>query len=713
MKTLNIKLIILFLFATIFSISLSAQSPEQIVRDAEYSINQKMDKVHSLAAQKQIEAAVNKLDEINKEIKKEITWRTFDDKYREAKRSNPSFSFHIREDLPAQLEPSFWIDYEARCDRILSNQEVVTEGMTSMVQLNNLDKAMAYGSQLKTMYETFTGAVENLGTANLPKFAYDLYGNMNDFIENYKKIEKAEREGIDIQTFQVDFNRMNSKARRSKDLYNKYKRHIQSNRMVITDFKANIRYINKLQKAASAGPLFPLTYTDTKYNWDYEDYQNNVKEICGEFEVYEIKCSDFKKDYSDIKSQARSNWNSTKGNIYASDDEAHKQEFLNHHTERWAEFLRQVQPVYENTYQIYCVDNSAPDTQNTDNPFDGATTGASAQSDGQTEVDQDDSSTENSIPEDQSSANNSNSGSTSQEESNGSSGNNNNGETGGNYKPPTPPKTNGNSSTSIPANAFLVGSINNPGTGQGTYKSVELKKLMTYDKIVFKLISGEMEYIQLIWRKEGGIWETEYQGNKTEFDISKGLKNIPKNTTHLNFVVNSHHNRWSTNDKPCKMEVYLIPGNKSNSESNSFYDLVNEASVVFALDYWEVEEGQSNSSNPKQKTLDLLRKADRLINTEPDFNTQLEMVELMVSTCATCAERVHAYTAKVPFMELGAKRLHRTSTTIPSASKSANTYSEIASMWRRLTRAALWGDHAFNKMYCDEQAKKYAALAGE
>ncbi len=43
------------------------------------------------------------------------------------------------------------------------------------------NKVMAYGSQLKTMYDAFTGAAENLGTANLPKFAYDLHGNMNDF----------------------------------------------------------------------------------------------------------------------------------------------------------------------------------------------------------------------------------------------------------------------------------------------------------------------------------------------------------------------------------------------------------------------------------------------------------------------------------------------------------------------------------------------------
>jgi hypothetical protein len=828
MKNLHFNHIIIPIF-TIFGMSLNAQSPEQIVRDAENSINQKIEQVHQLAVQRNIKSAFEKLDQINKEISKEFTWGTFDEKYREAKRSNPNFTFQIREDLPEQLNLDFWNNYVARCNRIMSNQQVITEGMISMVQLNNWDQAMAYSAQLKTMYETFTGAAENLGSANLLKFAYDLHGNMNDFIENYKKIEKAKLEGQEIENFQVDFNKMTSKARRSKTLYNKYIESIRKNQGMIVDFEYNIKHIHKLKKNASLGPLLPLSYADRKYNWDYENYENQVKEICDKFEDYEIECSNFKKDYSDIKTQARSNWNSTKGNIYASDDESHKQEFLDHHTERWAEFLRQVEPVYDNTYQIYCVDNSAPDEQNTDNPPDGSTAEAGTATttqensaspkessfvienfnikeemtsfgggkpfidinydiyfpnevpgnfgylqnleldgikitqntrwrtifmgykerekqsisfnlpDGKGDgtyklklvlnVNKEEQSISTSITvkgksvhQGKSSSSSSNNGSTelipepqkdntTEREAtnqNESARDNNNSE--GSYKPP--PKTSGNSSAKIPSNAFLVGSISNTGNRQGTYKYVEIKKLKAYDKIVFKLISGQLEYIQLIWRKEGGIWETEYSGNKTEFDIAKGLKNIPAKTTHLNFVVNSQHNRWSANDKACKMEVYLIPSTGGMS-SKGFYDLIDQANEAFNANYWDEEQGNKSSSNPKQKSLDLLRKAERMINREPDFNTQLEMVELLVNTSTDYAKRVHAYTAKTPFMELAGKRLHRTSTSIPSAFKSSNTYSKIASMWRTLTGAALWGDHAFNKMYCEKEFKKYSALAGE
>lgn len=833
MKTQNIRLVILFFLAAIFSINLNAQSPEQVVRDAENSINKKIELVHQLAIQRDIKNAFKKLDQINKEINKEFTWGTFDEKYREAKRSNPNFSFQIREDLPEQLSLSFWTNYVARCDKIMSDQDVITEGMVAMVQLNNWDQAMAYSSQLKTMYETFTGAAENLGSANLLKFAYDLHGNMNDFIENYKKIEKAKLEGQEIDNFQVDFNRMTSKARKSKRLYNEYIESIRKNQGMIVDFEYNIKHIHKLKKLASKGPLFPLSYADLRYNWNYEYVENRLIEECDSFENYVIDCPEFVKFYASIKQDARNEWKEIKGNIYASDDEVHKQEFLNHHTEMWAEFLREVKPVYDNTYQIYCVDNSATDTQNTDNPFDGATAGGGAAN--TTSQDKPSNSlapsfkienvkiknqlvyfaspipfielkydvyypnevpssfnyvhniefegkqiTHNtrsklvllghndrrnntfnfrfpkekgdgtyqlklivnvgkqiqsisttitvkgkSVQQGKTSSTSSNNSSAEQipepqkdnpperevvdrSGSTGSSGNNNN--SGGTYKPP--PKTNRNSQTTIPSNAFLVGSISNSGNKQGTYKAVELKKLMTYERIVFKLISGELDYIQLIWRKEGGSWETEYQGNKTDFNISKGLKNIPSNTTHLNFVVNSHHNRWSSSDKACKMEVYLIP-RSGGASSNSFYDIIDQANVAFNVNYWEEEQGTRSSSNPKQKSLDLLRKAERMVNREPDFNTQLEMVELLVNTSASYAERVHAYTAKTPFMELAGRRLNRISTSVPQASKSASTYSKIASMWRTLTRAALWGDHAFNKMYCDGEAKKYASLAGE
>ena len=362
MKLIN-QIHLSFLILLLISSSIDAQNPEQIVRDAQNSINSKIDELHQLARQRDLKNAFLKLDEINSEMNNEITWSTFDEKYREAKQQNPGFTFRINSQLPPQLSADFWAHYETRSRQIMQNQQQIREGMASMLQLNNLDKALAYASQLNTTYETFKNAAENLASANLPKFAYDLYGNMNDFIDNYKKIEKAKLEGIDIAIFEVDLNRMTSKARMSADLYNEYMRYINSNQIAIHDFIANVNYINKFQENANSGPLQPLSYSGNRYNWDYEYHQNEVERICNEFENYEVKCDEFTAEYTSIKTQAHDSWNQVKRNIYSSDDQAKKDEFINYHKDRWQEFLSVINPIYDNTFQIYCVDNSASENE--------------------------------------------------------------------------------------------------------------------------------------------------------------------------------------------------------------------------------------------------------------------------------------------------------------------------------------------------------------
>ncbi|MFK5855328.1 MAG: hypothetical protein QM503_04290 [Bacteroidota bacterium] len=362
----RLKTVFIILICVFYGFAGGAQTAEQTVRDAATSINQKIENLHQLASHKKIFKAIDKLVEINKELNNEIIWGTFDQTYKEAKMANPYFSVFIKNDLPGQLNPQFWVDYEARCDRIMANQQESLKGLESMVQLNRLDQAMTYGSQLKTLYETFESAAENLGTANLPKFAYDLYGNMNDFIENYKKIEKASREGIDIEIFEMDINRMSSRARHSQNLYNDYKRYIQSNVIVINDFKANVDYINTLLGEAASGPLAKLSYSDIKYNWDYGPFQTDVEVACNDFGTYEISCGDFRSNYGAITTSAHKDWYLIEGNIKASDDAEKKAEFLTYHTDRWVEFLGVTDAIFNKTYQKNCGENAASKTSNKD-----------------------------------------------------------------------------------------------------------------------------------------------------------------------------------------------------------------------------------------------------------------------------------------------------------------------------------------------------------
>ncbi len=352
MKKITTFLAICLLFP---ALSLQSQNEKQTVKEAERKHNQMMEKLHQLSRTKQMYATVAQLDKINKQIDKEIIWGTYDDVYKKAKLKDPSFSFHLRGDLPEQMNPAFWEDYEHRCDRIMANQKESINGIMAMVQLNNFDKVVAYGKQLKTTYDSFESLAENIGTSNYPKLVWDLYGNIKDFKENYANIQKAYAEGKRIDDFKADIRKMAEKARKSQELYNDYKRYLKSNRMVITDFQSNIRYINKLKGDADSGPVAKLSYADGQYNWNYGPFQKEAEELFKDFEEYESDCGKFKKDFEAIKKNARADWNKVKGNIVASDDKEKKDEFISYHNERWTEFLKIVTPGFNKAFNKYCV----------------------------------------------------------------------------------------------------------------------------------------------------------------------------------------------------------------------------------------------------------------------------------------------------------------------------------------------------------------------
>lgn len=738
----NQHLFILFALL-IFGLNINAQESEQIVRKAEQSINGKIEEVHQLAYARDIKNAFKKLDEVNREIKNEITHETFSKKYRDAKLHNPSFGFQLRGDLPSQFNIGRWQDYQARCDRIMAGQGQVEEGMKSAVQLNKLDQALAYAEQLKTIYETFKNGAENLGSANLIKFGYDLNGNMNDFIENYKKIEQAKLEGIEIETFQVDFNRMLSKARINKELYRSYQSEITICQDAITTFQSNIRYINDLKQAASSGPMKPMSLADIDYTWDYSYFKKAIEQACDEMIDFDIKCTKLRSNINEIKLEAKEDWTQIEKNISESDDEANRALIVNELEDRKREFEQFAESKYEEAYQIYCVDQSGEEETQTANPFDGAS--ATGSTSVKTE-------TEKVIEEDE------------KQDDVG----------GGNHVIPTGNTSteedsnhgqseSSNSEITIPRNAKLIGVIENDGNGKGVYKAIEVGKLNPEDKIIFKKVSGEMKKVQIIYRRKGGIWDTKYEGTRTEFRVEEITESMALNVTHINFVVNAQHNFWRKGSVPCKMEVYHIQigGEENQSSSNSsttqentnnssnstgssastsstnsdtqnnqsgttviptessnqntanadlnrqFKEMLSKASEAFNKKYWEDDNGQNSSRNNTPNTLAFLRKADRLSKQEPNAMVQLSMVEQLASACARYAKRVYAYTDKAQFTDLGARAVNQAG----SRASSKEAYTKVANAWRSIRDGATIGDHQYNKGYCDKQYLKFKELA--
>ncbi len=328
----------------------------------------------------------------------------------------------------------------------------------------------------------------------------------------------------------------------------------------------------------------------------------------------------------------------------------------------------------------------------------------------------------------------------------------------------------------------LVGKISNDGDGKGEYRSLAIENISLDDMFEFKLLSGEIYNIQVIWRDKTGSWETKYNGKETSFEASDFIENTSASVTHLNFVVNSNHNFWKKGSVPCEMEVWHLKSNdqdapshqqdfaqmreeetankqgnttnktdtkvvkdnpwakkktsistekkvveekpivKSNSKvAAEFSALLKKADESFNKKYWNEEQGPRSSSNPKQESINLLRRAEQLIGQEKHILARYDLVYKLVSTYSGYAKRVSANSAKVDFIKLAAGLANKYGGSASSISKEFNgmsaaktksmAYTKIASSWRVLAQAAMWGKGEYNRMYCDKETKRYYQMA--
>lgn len=486
-----------------------------------------------------------------------------------------------------------------------------------------------------------------------------------------------------------------------------------------------------LEKDASDGPLKPLDFTDEFY-WNYRDFQNSIEEACNEMEYYEIKCEKLKSNIEAIKSEARRDWSRVKGNVYSSDDEANKSKVFADNEQKWDEFIQVADRLYDEAYQLYCMDNTAgsDNSSNSANPFDGAAASGTATNSTDEQTSNSETSFDESTDEDSASNNKT--------------------------------RVEENTSPQAPPSSTLVGSVFTKNGG-GKYRSFEVSKLKTNDRIVFQKVSGDLNYIQLIWRKEGGIWETAYEGPKTEIRVGDLIPKMPARTTHLNFVVNTHHNHWSAKNPDCEMNVYIVHGGGSsipttkpsentnpqhpvnpkpkvnpkpnitptpqakpnntptnNSVNKQFSELLTKANEEFNKKYWEEGNGPKASSNPKQASLDLLRRASRLINSEPVVEKRYDMVLSLTNLSTRFAQRVFAYENKIPFINLAGEIAGRAGSQVsgiqnpdPTKKKELQkyAYSRVASAWKCVRDAALMQGGNYTPETCDREYLKYKSLS--
>jgi hypothetical protein len=162
-----------------------------------------------------------------------------------------------------------------------------------------------------------------------------------------------------------------------------------------------------------------------------------------------------------------------------------------------------------------------------------------------------------------------------------------------------------------------------------------------------------------------------------------------------------------------------IPGNTPGSEdadaTADFDVLLKKADEAFNKNYWDQQPGKLSMQpeNPKQESIDLLRKAERIALQSNDPDKKYDMVKRLAEKYASYAQRVFAMSAKSDFIELAAKFLNRADDirtkyrNQQDYKKKSKAYLKFAEGWRSVTKSALWGSHQYNKMYCDKISKSY------
>lgn len=155
---------------------------------------------------------------------------------------------------------------------------------------------------------------------------------------------------------------------------------------------------------------------------------------------------------------------------------------------------------------------------------------------------------------------------------------------------------------------------------------------------------------------------------------------------------------------------------------DEFEKLLAQAKESFNKKYWDESQGPKASSHSKQETLDLLRKAEPLIQKQYMYLKKFEMVQAIIGDYSSYARKVYAYSEKEPFIEDAARLLNKYGQQVRSAKigyvgnrtqgqARHDAYLNINWSWRALSTAALSQSKTYTPAYCNQQAKKYFEMA--
>lgn len=493
-----------------------------------------------------VKKAVETLNDANRYIESVVNF-DLEEQFIKARMENPGFTFDLPDRLAGGFDASYWQRKYDLALSSLNNSKSAISGVSSLKTLDRQDEAWAY---IKTVYDsvkTVKDVIENVGSQDYYDAVKSAKEGIDGFIENYKQIEQTYLQKLETELFQMEINGLIRRANRA----------IRKTEPVLSYMKANAeegqRYRQLLARAQKikdkvlAGAVQKLEFGDARYTWNYGQFQKQVESACREYREYEVKPSELKKEYLQIKADARKSWEKVRGNIIASNDQAQKDRFLGYAAAAWNDFESVVEKEYNSALKSVSGSEAKKDQKaGKPNVFAGTdVTESEKQKPAKLNLFAGTDKKEPPSEKTTESRPNPFAGTGVKESSRPSD------------KPETPTRNTpdkGKSNSRKPdaqnAGGILLGTITNDGKGNnknqkgGTYLGVDIKKTDDEDIISIEVFSGALKFVHIHLRNSQGVWYSIYNGRNTLFRVGDLLKNVRSAYTHLNFSVNGQHVRY-------------------------------------------------------------------------------------------------------------------------------------------------------------------------
>jgi hypothetical protein len=494
-------------------IRLSSVKAEADIQKFINHIHAEVAKVNELANRKQMSDAIDRLNDLNRTIEKEIGFY-FEKNYRLARENNPDFTVKIQAQLSGQFQSANW-------------ESSLNKTKTQLTELNNQyysipkSNARVYWERAysicKTIYDItqFPDGVKDEYKEKGAQEAWNKLDELKDGIkEDIKKIENA----FDLEEeIPVDKTNVEALIKKSKEAINALESilsYMKVNEEEAVRFYSLINQLEKIKKEVESGPIKKLDTDDNRYDFDNSDFYKRLSKLEKEFKNGEINWKEFDLNWKKLNREAEDQKDQVLRNIKSSDDlTSEKKRLTDMETKEWDDYYDYAVQQHDLCFEISkkYPDGNVPNEADK-KLFEGSTLSSHIEATEESDM----------------------------------------------------IESNENADDSMPKG--YVGKILNTGKGGGTYYSLDVNLLSPKDGIELKVTSGKLKFIQVIWRNNKGVWVTKYQGNRTKFEAGEFIANFGSDITHLIFVVNSNHNHFKNGEFACEIDILHFPDKEANQE---------------------------------------------------------------------------------------------------------------------------------------------------